>query len=356
MGQLATEIQQAMDDKRPPVTNAMLKEAEPTLDFDALRTQFAGDDTMKDFMSSVDEGLPGLSPANASLQTALAWGSKLSIPASAIVAALVLRSHLKAEQRRKRLAKDYDTTERVSGKPLALAPSSFDVPVKAAMEKEAGVFGWPLAIAAALLGPAAFDFIKKKTQGMGLGEWAGNLLQPVGDDPLTHPLGPSVVVGTPVIAAALTHKLLGSKLDDVRKSRMEREREKAEQEFEGAMQAEYQGSKAAGLVEKVDELAERYVSLTKKATRDPGKIQQARRDSSWTGKGGMGIGLLVLASLMLTGAAGIGGYQWAKSSDKGRKRSDALERLARRRALSSPATMTAVTRPGEEETIAEEPI
>jgi hypothetical protein len=242
------------------------------------------------------------------------------------------------------------------------------------MEKDAGI-ALPLAIVAGLLAPAGYKFIRDKLSGMSLGDAYRNLFR-VTENPLTHPLGAPLILGLPVLSAGLTNKLLNKRFEKIRKERMERERQEAEEEFRGALETEYSGSKVAGLTERIDLLADIYTGdalpgiaarFTKQAEDGDPAVELAQAEASpWTGAGGKITGLYLAALLALTGAAGVGAWQYAKRTDPGRKKSKALMRLARRRALATPPSLRAYRQeqleeeaPEEaekEQTLAEEPI
>jgi hypothetical protein len=366
MGQLANAIEKAASADGSVITEPVLKEAE--LGLEEIQRRY-DPRAIEEWTEEVSKGLPGWSPNVESVLNALKWGAVLGVPAAAIATLLKEHAYRKAEKRRERLTREYMDVEKAKRNLRPPPGTEYPVPIKAAsLEKEAGL-ALPVALVAALLGPAAYKVIKDKLGGIGIGEAFGNLFRTTGD-PMTHYLGPPLILGTPIAAAGIASHLADKRLKKLREERMARERQKAESEFRTALEAEYRGAKAASLIENIDRLAsvcagEKASQIAKRfmkkadAGSDPWVEQQARERSWLTGKGQMGLGLWLTAIMLLTGAAGIGAWQYAKKSDKGRKRSKALMRVARRRALATPPTLTAVREEPKketEETIAEEPV
>jgi len=363
MGQLALAIKQASETEGAPISDEMLKEAELSLD-DVVDRFSASGDLAKE-VEGLGGDIGGMPVGWRSFLKAVGGGALLGIPAVALVAALKKRSFEKAEKRRKKLMTEYLDTERAGAK-LKLPKQELEVPIKAASEKEAG-YGLPIALAGgALMSPLIYKYVKNLLGGMDLKGALGNLFQPT-DNPITHPLGASMLVGLPITAAGLTSHFAGKHYDELRKKRIERERAQAEEEFQKALESEYSGQKVASLAERVDHLADIFSRgnftkiaeiMQKKANGEGwGDPVEATTPGPWTGAGSGIAGLYLLSLMMLTGAAGAGAWRYAKKHDEGRKRSQTLERLLKRRALATPTPLVAYRKdPGEKETIAEEPI
>jgi hypothetical protein len=369
MGQLADSIEKASAFDGPSITSPMLKEAATTLEEIIAATD---DEAMKERVKTLSKGIGGIDTGTKSLLKALGWGAGLGIPAALIVGLLKSRAFESAEKRRKKLMREQLDIERAK-RDLIVPPRETQVPIKAAMEKDAGL-ALPLAIVAGLLAPAGYKFIRDKLKGMSVGDAYKNLFR-VTENPLTHPLGAPLILGLPVLSAGIANKLLNKRFEEIRRERMERERQEAEEEFRSALETEYSGSKVAGLAERIDLLADIYTGdalpgitarFTKQAYDGDPAVELAQSEASpWTGAGNKITGLYLAALLALTGAAGVGAWQYAKRTDPERKKSKALMRLARRRALATPPVLSVYRqepleeeeeREKDEHTLAEEPI
>ncbi|KKN22197.1 hypothetical protein LCGC14_0917710 [marine sediment metagenome] len=235
---------------------------------------------------------------------------------------------------------------------------------KSEHEKQAGLT-LPLLAGTALTAPTAARLAKLRAGDI-LGRGAeqvrrglGHLFATTGS-PWDNPwLYPAALVGG--IGATYTgYKMLDALLEKLKERRMGRELETAREEFEEALQTQYQQSElagptgtkysAAGMVGfMADVLAKSHVSgeldeqlnsLTKMAQDfEPGKERGAfYRHTRGLGSKAFGLYLAALTALALTGGAA--GYHFAKSRETKRKKYEAAAEYLRRRRLTRPPRVT----------------
>lgn len=368
MSALAEEIKaaQASVAAQPPINEDMLKEADLQQEYSKLQEAI----TAAPEIDPLYQRLRAIMPTSKeeALSTGLKWGTGIAGLGIGGAALMSYLSHLASENRRKELIQDLLSTSR-----LGMVPSrelKLPVSVKRAKEdddddkddKAGGGGKWAPYVLGALIGVPATAWLGSKAwQAVSKSRlpFIEDLFSTT-EHPLTHPATISLGLGGTILSTMAAGKIFDTIFKNIRKKRRQRELEAAEKEFQQSLAAQY-APKAANIDSAIDLLATTYVSgelgeqidsITKRADME---LEDPWAEDPWykgLGSGALGLYLAVLLGLGGLGVAG--GHAAAKRFDKGRKRSEAIERALKRRALAIPPQP--ITEEKDVTELAEEPV
>ena len=363
MSALAEEIKAAQESvlASPPISEEMLKEAGISKEYAKLQAAIRNAPRAESLQQRLSDLMP--TSKEESLSTGLKWGLGLAGISAGSAALLSYLSHLASEKRRKGLIQDLLSAGKLGGIP----GREMKLPISVKHAKEDGddkgdVGKWAPYALGALVGIPAAAWLGSKA-------WRGlrNIDLPYVKDlftttehPITHPATVPLTVGGSLITAMVTKKVFDKIFENVREKRKQRELASAEREFQRALAEQY-SPKAANLNSAIDllatthvsgELREQIDSITKQADANLENVWQEEPWYKGTGSGLLGVYLTVLLGL---GALGVGGgYLAARRFDKGRKKSEAIERALKRRAMATPPQP--ITEEQDVSELAEEPV
>lgn len=290
---------------------------------------------------------------------ALKWLAVSGATAATVGAALRLLRARSESKRRERLVSELDPYLGMPLREIAVpiaAPKRSNVDI--ALLKEAGVLLPALGVSA-LAAPSLMrgagsnvgqvaESMKEKGHGLArhLFERTGN----ASDNPWFYP----ALLAATTVAGYAGYKGLDALLNTMRERRSSRTIDQAKQEFEQALRTQYEQSglaEQAGVKTSADqlgliadafgrahvsgELAEQLATLEKVGFDEEGKLTSTTR-----GLGNKALGLYLTALAVLTAAGGVGGYQYVKSRETGRRKYEVAKDILRRRQLARPAMVT----------------